>query len=137
MLIADKLPSTDSDGSGSDHGDVANYIGKSSQLSDADRYQLLVNHFKPSFMYKFPRSASGCSFQYSWFQQYPWLSYSKQENGGVCLLCILFASGGYHGSDPGILVRRPLTSFAKALEAFRKHAARSHHKFAVVRADDF
>ena len=40
-------------------------------------------------------------------------------------------------SDPGILVRRPLTSFAKALVSFRRHMTTEHHKFAVVRADDF
>ena len=34
-------------------------------------------------------------------------------------------------------MRRPLTSFAKALESFRKHAATTHHKLAIVRADDF
>ena len=119
------------------HGDTASYIGKSQQLSDAVRYQLLVSHFRPNATFKFPRSANGRSFQFRWLQQHPWLCYSKQENGGVCLPCVLFASGGYHGSDPGILVRRPLTSFAKALEAFRKHAATAHHKFAIVRADDF
>ena len=118
-------------------GDIANYIGNSRQLSNAVRYQLLVNHFRPVATYKFPKSANGRSFQYSWLQQFPWLSYSKQENGGVCLPCVLFASGGYHGSDPGILVRRPLTSFAKALVSFRRHMTTEHHKFAVVRADDF
>ena len=48
--------------------------------------------------------------------------YSKQENGGVCLPCVLFASDGYHGSDPVNLVQQPLTSFVKALETFRKHS---------------
>ena len=118
-------------------GDVANYLGKSLQLPDAVKYQLLVNHFRPGATYKFPRSTNGRSFQYSWLQQYPWLSYSKQENGGICLPCVLFASSGYHGSDPGILVRRPLISFTKALESFRKHAAKEYHKFAVVQADNF
>ena len=122
---------------GAECGDIASYIGKSQQLSDAVRYQLLVSHFRPNATFKFPRNANGRSFQFRWLQQHPWLCYSKQENGGVCLPCVLFASGGYHGSDPGILVRRPLTSFAKALEAFRKHAATAHHKFAIVRADDF
>ena len=122
---------------GAECGDIANYIGKSRQLSDAVRYQLLVNHFRPSITYKFPKSAKGRSFQYSWLQQYLWLSYSKQGNGGVCLPCVLFASGGYHGSDPGILVHRPLTSFAKALEVFRRHVTMTHHKYEVVRADDF
>ena len=90
---------------GAECGDIASYISKSQQLSDAVRYQLLVSHFKPNATFKFPRSANGRSFQFRWLQQHPWLCYSKQENGGVCLPCVLFASGGYHGSDPGILVR--------------------------------
>ena len=122
---------------GAECGDVATYIGKSQQLSNADGYQVLVNHFRPSVTFKFPRSANGCSFQHRWLQQDPQLCYSKQENGGVCLPCILFASGGYHVSDPGFLVHRLLTSFAKALESFCKHAATTHHKLAIVRVDDF
>ena len=89
--------------------DVATYIGKSQQLSGAVKYHSLVNHFRPSVTFKFPKNANGRSFQYKWLQQYPWLCYSQQENGGVCLPCVPFASDGYHGSDPGILVRRPLT----------------------------
>ena len=42
------------------------------------------------------------SINYCWLQLYPWLVYSKQENGGYCLPCVLFASCGYHGSDPGL-----------------------------------
>ena len=69
---------------------------------------------------------------------FPWLIYSKQENGGYCLPCVLFApTGGYHGSNPGVLVNRPLTTFGKALELLRKHAAKEHHLTAMVRTDEF
>ena len=63
--------------------------------------------------------------------------YSKQENGGFCLPCAVFVSTGYNRSNPGVLVSRPLTTFAKALELLRKHADQEHHKAAVVRADGF
>ena len=63
--------------------------------------------------------------------------YSKQENDGYCLPCALFATSGYHGSSPGVLVSRPLTVFNKALEMLRKHADKDHHKLAIVRADEF
>ena len=75
---------------------------------------------------------------------FPWLAYSKQENGGFCLPCVLFAASEYrgsdlgilvvrlpcvlfaaseyHGSDLGILVSRPLTTFTMALELLHKHA---------------
>lgn len=62
---------------GAECGDIASYKGKSQQLSDAVRYQLLVNHFRPNITFKFPRSANGHSFQHRWLQQYSWLCYSK------------------------------------------------------------
>ena len=60
--------------------------------------------------------------------------YSRQENGGFCLPCVLF---GYRGSDPGVLVSRPLTTFGKALESLHKHADKCHHKTAVIRSEEF
>ena len=53
----------------------------------------------------------------------------------IFLAC--FAAIGYHGSNPGMLVSRPLTIFDKALEVPCKHAGKDHHKIAVVRADEF
>ena len=117
---------------GASPDDVATYIGASTNIANDGKYQLLVNHFKPGPDYKFPRGVHGRTFQYRWLQHYPWLAYSKQKNGGFCLLYVLFATCGYHQSTPGVLVQRPLTSFAKALELFCKHA-----DTAVVRADEF
>ena len=65
---------------------------------------------------------------------FPLLVYNKQENGGFCLLS---TSTGYHGSNPGVLVSCPLTTFSKALELTCKHADKEHHKTAVVQADNF
>ena len=101
----------------SEYGEVASFVG--SRFLSADcKYNLLVNHFKPEADYSFPNSTSGRAFQYRWLVQFPWLAYSKHENGGFCLPCVLFASSEYHGPDPGVLVSRPLTAFAKALELF-------------------
>ena len=117
--------------------DVANYVKAASYISDAEKYQAFVNHFKPDPNYVFPRGDHRRTFQYRWLQLYPWLAYSKQKNGGFCLPCIFFSTFGYHHSNPGVLVQRPLTSFAKALELLRKHAAKDYHKIAEVRADEF
>ena len=120
----------------SEYGDVASFVG--SRFLSADcKYNLLVNHFKPGADYSFPKSTSGRAFQYRWLIQFPWLAYSKKENGGFCLPCVLFASSGYHGSDPGVLVSRLLTAFAKALELFRKHAHKGYHKVAVIGSEEF
>ena len=115
---------------------VASFIG--ARISSGERYHLLTNHFKPGPKYTFPKSfTSGRSFQHKWLRQYPWLVYSKRENGGFCLPCVLFSTTGYRGSDPGVLVSRSLTTFNKALEVLRKHTDKSYHKDAVVKADEF
>ena len=115
--------------------DAAQFI--SSCSTSAERYYLLTNHFHPLPDYSFPKGEKGHTFQYRWIHLFPWLVYSKQENGGYCLPCVLFASTGYQGSNPGVLVSRPLTAFNKALELLCKHADKEHHKAAVVRADQF
>ena len=76
-------------------------------------------------------------FSISGSKKYPWLVYNKQKNGGFCLPCALFAASAYHGSNPGVLVNRPITNFKKALEVFRNHADMGHLKDAVVRAEGF
>ena len=69
--------------------------------------------------------------------KYPWLRYSEQDNGGYCLPCVLFARSTNLRSDPGILVKNPLTKFQKALESLNKHAEKFYHKTAVVQMDAF
>ena len=115
-----------------------NILGSGSDIPDVDKYELLTNHFKPGVDYTFPKIANGRSFQLRWLNMYPWLVYSQQVNGGFCLPCVLFAAKcGYHSSEPGLLVQRPLTKFGKALELLRKHSEKEHHKLAVVRSDGF
>ena len=64
------------------------------------------------------------------------LAYSRQENGGFCLACVIFVSSGYRGLFPGVLVSRPLTAFTKALELLCWHADKGYQKDAVVRSDE-
>ena len=120
----------------SDCTEIASFVG-CKFLSAESKYNLVSNHFKPSIDFAFPKSSNGRTFQYRWLMQFPWLVYSKQENGGFCLPCVLFASSGYRGSDPGVLVNRPLTVFTKALEILRKHTEKGYHKQAVVGCEEF
>ena len=98
-------------------------------------YDILTN-FCPPPDYTFPKGEKGRTFQHRWLQIFPWLVYSKQENGGYSLPCVLFVSSGYQNSNPGVLVNRPLKSFSKSLELFRKHVDKEYHKMAVVKADE-
>ena len=81
-------------GSPPENRDVARCVQSSVAISDAEKYQLLTDPFKPGANYKFPKRDNGCAFQYRWLQLHPWLVYSKQENGGFRIPCVLFASTG-------------------------------------------
>ena len=69
--------------------------------------------------------------------KYPWLKFSEQDNGGYCLPCVLFSRNESLRSDPGVLVKSPLTKFKNALEMLNKHLEKSYHKTAVVKMDEF
>ena len=115
---------------------MADFAWTATRSLTADKkYDLLTSCFKPTASYSFPKTA-GRSFQYQWLTQFPWLVYSRKENGGFCLPCLIFASG-YRGTDPGVLVSRPLIAFAKALELLRKHADKHYHKDAVIMSEEF
>ena len=120
----------------SDCNEIASFVG-CTFLSAESKYNLVRNQFKPSIDFAFPKSSNGRTFQYRWLMQFPWLVYSKEESGGFCLPCVLFASSGYRGSDPGVLVNRPLTVFTKALEILRKHTEKGYNKQAVVGCEEF
>ena len=107
--------------------DLARCIGSAMCLSDAEKYELLANHFRPDANYRFPKSTTGraLSFLHRWMQLQPWLAYSEQKNAGFCTL---LATSGHHGSELGILVQRPLVSFSKSLEVLSKHAMKDYHK---------
>ena len=69
--------------------------------------------------------------------KYPWLKYSKQENGGFCLPCVILSRNRTSRVDPGVLVSSPLINFKKALETVEKHTGKVYHKEAVATMDNF
>ena len=88
------------------------------RLSDGDKYKVLKQLDQPQ-QYKFPAVMEGQQlrrFQSSWFSKYPWLAYSRSENGGYCAYCLVFASSIKTGGNLGSLVQTPLIKFKKALE---------------------
>ena len=105
--------------------------------TDHEKYQFIVNHFSPDQPYQFPRTPSGRTFQHQWLVKYPWLKYSKQENGGFCLLCVIFSRNRTSRADPGVLVSSPLINFKRALETLEKHTGKVYHKEAIATMDNF
>ena len=76
-------------------GDIGTYSTDDIlKLRDDEKYWLLKNAFKPQGRYKFPSQeeyGKNPSFQHSWLNQYPWLTYSESRNGGYCVNRVLFA----------------------------------------------
>ena len=62
-------------------------------LLDGDKYDVLNQLDQPQ-QYNFPAAVEGQlqRFQSSWLSKYPWLTYSRSENGGYCAYCLAFAS---------------------------------------------
>ena len=108
-----------------------------SSVNDDDKYNLIVNHPTPSATDVYPSGSDGRRFQSAWFTKYQWLRYSKHDNGGYYLPCVLFARSVNWSADPGALVNKPLVNFRRALELLRLHAEKMYHKTAVVSFEAF
>ena len=123
-------------------------LKKQRQLTNNEKYHLLIHHFKPSPAYQFPLLQCGNqkrSFQHSWLSRYNGLVYSELDKGGYCKYCILFGQCAYSVSDfVGILISIPLTNLQKASKKLREHfegvgtgKARKYHLAAVQVAERF
>ena len=53
--------------------------------------------------------------------KYNGLIYSKSQDGGYCLFCMLFGQCEPSVKELGILVNRPLTNFKNAIEKLNEH----------------
>jgi len=109
------------------------------RLSDGDKYKVLKQLDQPQ-QYKFPAVMEGQQlrrFQSSWFSKYPWLAYSRSENGGYCAYCLVFASSIKTGGNLGSLVQTPLIKFKKALETLASHEKTQYHQDAYTRVVAF
>ena len=99
----------------------------------ATNIEMIQNAFSPDQLYmKYPNMAR--SFQFQWVSKYPWLRYSKRDNGGYCLPSVLFSRNRTFRSDPGVLVASPLIKFNNALETLHKHNEKDE---AVASMDTF
>ena len=73
------------------------------------------------------------SFQHSWMMQFPWLSFSKLLNGGICKFCVMFPQLDIQHQHT--FVTQPFTAYKKALgknSSLLKHHNSEHHKNAKV-----
>ena len=105
-------------------------------MTDSEKYDFYSGHFIPDIDYKFPREG-GRGFLYRYLRKYKWLVYSRQENGGYCLPCVLFARSTDVRKGKGVFVEAAFTNFKKIYELCDFHASREYHKDAVAACDAF
>ena len=70
--------------------DIGVFVAEQSSQSvtDHEKYQLTVHQW---FFIQIPKADNGRSFPHNWLTRYSWLRYSKHDNSGYCLSCVLFA----------------------------------------------
>lgn len=96
---------------------------------------MIKNCYKPDAKFEFPAHEDYGKlrrFSHKWLQDHStWLVYSKVLDGGFCLPCVLFTKPQAN-VEVGALVTKPLHTFNKATELFRKHSTQvNYHKNAV------
>ncbi len=97
------------------------------RLSDEEKFAILTTKevYRPLDM-SFPARMSGGQkryFNHSWLKTYSWLVYSKHEDAGYCLPCLLFRADL---TGAGQLVRIGLTNFKTASRILQGHM-KEHH----------
>jgi hypothetical protein len=110
---------------------------------DTFKYDLLKNPWFFSSNYNFLIvSKRKLKFQISyltWLTRFYWLVYSKQLEGALCKVCVLFSNectGKGSNQKVGVLVSKTFIKWKDALECFILHSNAEYHKLSVIRADE-
>ena len=115
--------------------------GVTLRLSSEDKVRVLQERFIPTDTYPFPKVAMNGrnrSFRCSWLQTYQWLVYSKSQDGGYCLPCVLIATVSLTPfANRGVFVKTPFRRWTKVSEACRGHESLRYHLDAQVAYDAF
>jgi hypothetical protein len=104
------------------------------------RYEVIKHIYVPDSKFEFPSHEDYGKlrrFANKWLQDHsPWLIYSKMLDGGFCLPCVLFTKS-QGNVEVGALVTKPLHTFNKATELFRKHSTLNYHSNAMANMHQF
>ena len=121
--------------------DIRDAVGV--KVSTTMKYHLLTNCWVPPKSHDFPSKTVGSGtnsrqrrFQHSWLTDFPWLAYSKKEDGAYCRYCVLFPPSS-QSTDLGQLVTQPLSEFSKGRSYLQNHNGRKYHLFAKEKAENF
>ena len=99
--------------------DICLYCNEAmSDISDAEFYCLITKVYKPPKNFDFPETER--SFLFVWFEEFPWVYYSRWEDGAYCLPCILFGHEVVWSSSLENLYRKPCRTWPTAVEKNKK-----------------
>ena len=115
--------------------DVSCYVelvlNEKDKLSDKVKSHLIEHVYVPPQDFPFPVSKR--KFRYEWLKLFPWLCYSKINDGAYCLPCVLFSN---KKSNIQNLVLKPFKAWQKGVSYFVRHANSNNgvHKQAMLKA---
>ena len=59
-----------------------------SDTTDPELCSLIIKVYKPTKNFGFPETKQ--PFRFVWYEEFPWVCYSRWENRTYCLPCVLF-----------------------------------------------
>lgn len=120
----DKDKTSIDDSGFSDLGKIVTGAIKLNTMSSAEKISYIQNQPLPDDIAKLKTGRAQTtntgelkktlSFQSSWMNQFPWLTFSKLLNGGLCKFCVMFPQSDVQHQNA--FVTQPFTAYKKPLE---------------------
>lgn len=107
----------------------------------------VIKNRKPPQSYQFPgteyrdkRCTSGTMkrrCRHEWLSKFPFLAYSKSQDGLYCVSCVLFPVAAKQGSCAKLLLTEPYRKWKDAMQDCRDHSNLEYHKNSFARMKAF
>lgn len=122
--------------------DISNYVNL--KVSEEEKVDILGKIWMPTAKYEFPSTSFGNEkvkrkFRYTFLLEYPWLTYSKIQDGVFCKYCVLFSQeyvGKSNSQQLGQLVNQPFRFWRKTTEKLREHQSKKYHAHSLLTAEN-
>ena len=88
-----------------------------SDINKTELYSLITNAYKPPKKFDFLET----DWSFVWSEKFPWVCYSRWEDGAYCLLGVLFGHKVVGSSSLKNLYKKSYQTWTAAVKTFRKH----------------
>ena len=113
-----------------------------SELTCEEKYYYLTKHYCPKDQHSLLKKQSikggetkTLTYQLSWIQNKPWHVYTKELQGGLCKVCVIFDQNSR--SKPWVKFVETVFQDVRKSEKITKHETKKYHKDALEKAKDF